>query len=173
MDPKPIVLDASLLIALAKAGHLSLLFDTTELDLYVTPTVLGELRKPETRRPIDQAIAAGRLQLLRITSDDAAELEAIADWLERVDEGEAEVIGVAVTRGWLIGLEDRGARNLLRRQGRASACIGSVELLLLAIRAGRLSLQEADSIFSSLDVYPGYSKRGVRSIGHFLEDRKT
>lgn len=164
MTRRACILDASLILSLGKAGHLDLLFETTELHLYVAPTALDELLSPETRAPIDDAIADGRLQVLRITSDDADELVAITEWRELVDAGEAEAIGVALVRGWLVGLEDLAAQKYMARHGHAEAWVNCAQLLRMAISAGRLSVAEADAIFRSLDVYPGYARRGIISV---------
>lgn len=170
MPGAPCVLDASLLISLGKARQLSLLFETRELDLFITPTVLDQLRSDDTRRPVEQAIVAGLISVVHISSDDPAELDAVAEWSESVDEGEAECIALALTRGWLVGLEDRAAQRAVRRRGGDPAWVSCADLLVLAVRAGRLTLEEADAIFRSLDAYPGYAKRGVSSLRDLVGD---
>jgi predicted nucleic acid-binding protein len=162
------VVDASLLISLGKAGRLGLLLDATELELFVTPTVRAQLQSNDTRGPVEERIVAGRIQVLHLSSDDEAELNALAEWSELVDEGEAECIAVAVTRGWLVGLEDRAAQRAIRRRGGGPRWVGCADLLVLAVRARRLTVEEADAVLRSLDVYPGYEKRGIVSVRDLL-----
>lgn len=168
MPAVPCVVDASLLISLGKAGRLGLLLDATELELFVTPTVRAQLQSNDTRGPVEEAIVAGRIQVLHLSSDDEAELNALAEWGELVDEGEAECIAVAVTRGWLVGLEDRAAQRAIRRRGGGPRWVGCADLLVLAVRARRLTVEEADAVLRSLDVYPGYEKRGIVSVRDLL-----
>lgn len=168
MPGAPCVLDASLLLSLGKAGQLRLLLETAELDLFITPTVLGQLLSDDTRRPVEEAILAGRISVVHISSDDPAELDAVAEWSESVDEGEAESIALGVTRGWLVGLEDRAAQRAIRRRGGNPGWVSCADLLVLAVRAGRRTLEEADAVFRSLDVYPSYVKRGISSLRDLL-----
>lgn len=162
------VLDASLLFALGKAGRLDVLFGAAELDLVIAPSALRELRSRETRAPVEEAIASGRLQVVAVSSNDSTELALLADLHGRVDEGEAECIALGLARGWLIGLEDRAAQRAVRLLGHNPGYLTSADLLARAVRAARLGLEEAEAIFRSLDVYPGYRKRGIHSIADLL-----
>jgi len=162
------VLDASLLLALGKAGALDLLFGAVELDLVIARSALDEVRSPETRGPVDRAIAAGRLRVVALTSDDRAELGLLADLSESLDAGEAECVALGLARGWLIGLEDRAAQRVVRLRGHNLGCLTCADLLVRAVGAGRLRLDEADEVFRSLDVYPGDRRRGIDSIAKLL-----
>lgn len=168
MPAVPCVLDASLLLSLGKARQLGLLFDARELELFITPTVRAQLLSDDTRQPVEEAIVAGQIRVVHVSSDDEAELDALAEWSQLVDEGEAEAIAVALARGWLVGLEDRAAQRAIRRRGGNPRWVGCADLLVLAVRGQRLALEEADAVFRSLDAYPGYAKRGIVSVRDLL-----
>src|SRR5690606_13666348 len=94
----------------------------------------------------------------------AAERERWAKWSTLVDPGEAEAIAIAVSRNWLVALEDRKAQRALNRIAGAGRWINCVNLLLDAVDDDLLLEADADTIFRGLDCYGGYEKRGARVL---------
>lgn len=134
---RPIVLDASALIAL---GRLDLLGPTADHvgDLHVPDAVLAEAGEGD--RPgavaVRQALEAG---VLRVVGHDP-ELAAIT----RLGAGEAAAIELADTLGAVAVLDDRDARRVAVRRG--VALTGSVAILV------RLKLRSAiPSVSDQLD----------------------
>ncbi len=164
MSPQPCVLDASLLISLGKAGRLDLLEKAPSFSWHITPITRRELRRPQTREPVERLILAGRITLVELDSEDVAGMALLADWSERVDPGEAESIAIGLARGCVIGLEDLQARRLLDRHVGPGRWINCATILLDAVDSSSLSLPEAEAIFQTLDVYTSYGKAGIKSL---------
>jgi hypothetical protein len=162
---RPAVIDSSLILTLAGAGALELFLSTSRYEWHITPLVRGELTRPETREIVDRAIAAGTLQVSAIESTNQPAMDRWTEWEMIVDVGEAEAIAVALSNGWIVGLEDRQAQRALDRREGQGRWINAANLLLDAVADGVLSLADADALFAALDSYPGYLKRGVRSLG--------
>lgn len=160
------VLDASLLIALGKAGQLELLRTVPGFQWRIGPITRGELVKPETKRPVEEMILDGVIQVVELDSDDEPRLELFAEWSEQVDAGEAESIALGLSNEWVIGLEDLAAQRKLDRAVGPGHWVNCANLLIASTKAGSLSLAEADAIFRSLDVFEGYAKRGITSLRH-------
>ena len=163
MPARPCVLDASLLISLGKAGQVDVLSKAPSYRWHIGPITRAELRRRETRDPVERLIVQGLIAPEEVDSEDPA-MAAFAEWSERVDPGEAEAIALALARGWAVGLEDLDARRLLDRLAGSGRWINCANILLDAVEARTMTLSEADGVFRRLDVYPSYQKAGVRSL---------
>jgi hypothetical protein len=158
------VIDTSLLLALAGARALERILFDAGCDWRVTPNVYGEVVSP-TRDVLDQALAAGHLHLSAVDTTDPLQMREWTRWELVVDAGQAEVITLALTRGWVAGLEDRYAQRALDRDPGPGHWINAASVLLSAVRSGVLLESEADAMFATLDSYRGYCRRGVASLG--------
>jgi predicted nucleic acid-binding protein len=165
------VIDTSLALTLNAAGSLDLMFENTRYDWWITPLVRDEVLRAEAQQALNRAITGGRLKMAEINMADSAELQRWAAWSEHVDAGEAEAIALALSRGWLIALEDRQAQRTLDREAGPGKWINTVNLLLDAVADDRLSMSAADQVFRALDCYMGYVKRGVASLGQLAADK--
>lgn len=165
---RPCVVDASLLIALGKAAQLDLLRKTQAYEWRIAPIARGELKKPETRQPVEQMILEGTIKPVELDSDQPDALALFAQWSERVDPGEAETIAIALANGWLVGLEDLASQRQLYRVVGPGQWINCANILIEAVQSGSLTLAKADEIFRSLDVYSGYASRGIQSLAQLM-----
>jgi len=123
-----------------------------------------ELRQKASRDPIDAAIAMGHLRLVELDTSDSAQMREWAKWLERVDQGEAEAIAVASTRGWLMAIEDRQAQRAIDANLGPGRWVNCGSLLIDAVGSKRLSVAAADKIFHDLDCYGSYAKAGLETM---------
>lgn len=162
------VLDASLLLTLGSASALHLLWDNPRYEWHITPIVRSELMSEPTRSEISKALVQGLVRSTELDTDSDEELGALARWREIVDAGEAEAIAIAITRRWIVGLEDRFAQRRVTEAAGAERWINSATLLIQAIQDQRLSESEADEIFRRLDCYPGYEKQGIVRVSDLL-----
>lgn len=110
------VVDTSLLLSLGEASALGLLRDDPDHRWHITPIVRGEVLSEPTRSEISRVILDGRLATTELDPDSATELGAFARWSDRVYAGEAEAIAVAVSRGWVVGIEDLFAQRCISRE---------------------------------------------------------
>ncbi len=161
---RPCVLDASILIALGKAGQVELLRKVPAFEWRIGPITRGELVKPETKRPVEEMILDGVIQVVEQDSDHERGIELFSQWSDRVDAGEAESIALALSNGWLVGIEDLAAQRKLDRIVGVGHWMNCATLLIASVKARTLKLAEADAIFASLDVFGGYAKRGITSL---------
>jgi predicted nucleic acid-binding protein len=166
--PRPCVLDTSILLSFTGAGRFEIVLDNQRYEWCVTPLVRGELTRREYREPVDAAIAGGRLQLAAVDSTNEAELREWARWSAAVDAAEGEAIAIALSRGWLIAIEDRQAQRALDRTAGTGHWLNSANVLVDAVRDQRLALVEADAVFRSLDCYRGYEKRKVTTLAQLV-----
>jgi predicted nucleic acid-binding protein len=167
LAPRPSTLDASFLFALGKLGQIALLERARAFEWHLTPVVRDELKSGKTSDAVDRAVLNGTINIVTVDSDDDQVLGHFAEWSQIVDLGEAEAIAVALSRDWLVALEDRQAQRQLDRRAKGR-WTNTAAVLVSMVQSGDISVAEADSVFQSLDVFPGYVKRGVSSIGDFL-----
>lgn len=158
------VADASLLLSLGQASALHLLWDDPDRTWHITPIARSEIRSEPTRSDLSRAILNGRLAPAELDTDSDQELRLFAHWSDLVDPGEAEAIAVALSRGWVVGLEDLFAQRRVTAEAGAARWVNAATLLLAAVNQGRNSIAEADAIFVRLDCYGGYRKRGITSL---------
>jgi predicted nucleic acid-binding protein len=158
------VADASLLLSLGEASALHLLWDDPDRTWHITPISRGEVKSDPTRSELSRAILNGRLATTELDTDSHHELRLFAHWSDMVDPGEAEAIAVALSRGWVVGLEDLYAQRRVSAEAGTNHWVNAATLLLAAVKRGRISIAEADAIFVRLDCYGGYRKRGITSL---------
>lgn len=157
-------LDASLLLTLGGAAALHVAFDNPRYRWYITPIVRGEVLTEPTRTVVMKALLAGSLSPAELDTESPVELTEFAFWTRLVDPGEAEAIAVAVSRGWVVGIEDLFARRRLVELHGPQAFVNSATLLLEGIEDRRLTQSEADRTFKALDGYAAYAKIGIGSL---------
>lgn len=111
---RTVVVDATVVISLAKVGRLGLL-GTLPGWLFVVPDqVVEEVTYPDQAEALRQVIQAGGLR--QESSTDPAEMALYAELRQRMGKGEAACLAMAATRGWYLASDDRGRafRRLLR-----------------------------------------------------------
>lgn len=135
---------------------------------HLSGIVRGELRQRTSRDPIDAAIAGGHIRLVELDTTDSRQMREWANWLERVDQGEAEAITVASTRGWLIAIEDRQAQRAIDAKLGPGRWVNCGSLLIDAVADKRLSVAAADKIFHDLDCHSSYARAGLESMAALI-----
>lgn len=138
-----IVLDTSVLLNFVNIGRLELL-GQLGASVVLPDQVLDEIRRPGQREAVEDAVAAGILDLQSIRNP--AEVALFADLRAggRLGAGECAVLAVALTRHWIAGLQDRRARLEGRRRRKDLVICQTEDLVLKLIQAGHLTVEEAD-----------------------------
>jgi hypothetical protein len=152
------------LLALGKAGCLDVLRQCPGFHWHIGPIARGELKSAETRDPVESMILEGVIAPTDLDSDDSRATALFAEWCAVVDPGEAESIAIGLSRDWGVALEDRAAQRHLDSDSGPGRWINCADVLIDAVKGGRMSLAEADAMFRRLDVYSGYATRGVTSL---------
>ena len=108
--------------------------------------VLDEVRRSDQRRAVEDAVAAGILHLQSVRNTVEVALFADLRAEGRLGAGECAVLAVALTRGWIAGLQDWRARIEGQRRCKDLALCQTEDLVLELIQTGHLTLKEADGL---------------------------
>jgi predicted nucleic acid-binding protein len=135
--------DANVLINLIHVSRLHICRELTGYDFVVPDHVREEIVREEQRATLDQAIAEGTFRIASIT--DLAALGEFAELTAVLGRGEAACIVLAVAHGWTVLSDEKG-----RFRRVVDGCIGAGRLMgtadiFLAIRAGLISISDADA----------------------------
>jgi len=139
-----VVTDSNVLINLMHVQRLSLLGRIPEHEFTVPDHVHEEITNEDQRAVLDDAIAEGWLKVESLTDLDA--IAVFAELTAHIGRGEAACIAIAQKRGWWVASDEkrRFRREAEHRLG-AGRILGTVDLYLLAIGAGLLTVEEADA----------------------------
>ena len=148
--PRTAAIDASVLINFLRLERLDILAAIAEVDFVVPEQVAAEITDPRQARTLAQAVRDGRLRCERSTDPD--ELTAYADLRRFMGRGEAACLSMAERRGWLAAVDERGGfrRTAGQRIGE-DRILNTPGILVLAIRGGVLSVNEADVLKARLE----------------------
>jgi predicted nucleic acid-binding protein len=139
-----VLTDANVLINFLHLGRLDLLGNLPDYEFLVPDHVVEEISDSVQRGRLDEGVRAGFLSMLSIT--DLEEIESYARFHRTLGQGESACLAIALRRGHSVASDERGA---FRRT--ATMAIGqdriltTPDLLVLAIRAGLATVEEADA----------------------------
>lgn len=146
-QPHAVVLDSSVLINFLRIDRVDLLAGLP-LRFVVTPHVAAEISDgfPKQRAQFQAALATGAVE-----QRDVVEAAAIGHFgrlraTGRLGAGECAAIAYAVTNDFALALDDRRATREAGALMPASRILRTADLMVSAIRAGLLTLAEADAI---------------------------
>ena len=124
-ERRQVVADADVLMNLLGSGAAAEILQSLDVIFLAPPTVCGESIYLESllpggeREKIDLSALVDAGVLIRIDLDDA-ELDLVVDLARIVDDGEAEVIAVALIRNLSMATDDRKARRTASDRGIAN-----------------------------------------------------
>lgn len=139
-----VVTDANVLINLMHVSRLGLLAKIPNHEFVVPEHVREEITIPEQRATLEAAVNDGWLKVEVI--DDLAAITAFTELIAHIGRGEAACIAVAAKEGWFIASDEK--RRFLR-EAEARLGVGrvitTVDVIVLAIKAGLLTVEDADA----------------------------
>jgi predicted nucleic acid-binding protein len=147
-----LVTDSSVIINFHHTSHLNFLGRLPNLRFAVPDEVVSEITDPLQAEILERLIVEGTLE--RVSVSGTSELSAFADFSSRLGLGESACLAIAQSRGWLVACDEK--RIFLRE---ASSCLGADRVVntpgiyLLCIRAGVLSVEEADTAKGVLELH--------------------
>jgi predicted nucleic acid-binding protein len=146
-----VVTDTDVLVALIHAGHLHFLGKLPGFAFVVTPDGLAAIAQPDQQRQANGAVSAGIVRVEQLSGADV--LGVFAELRRIMGAGEAASLALAFKKGWAVASDKQGAfrREALARLGRGRI-LTTPGLRVLAIRAGLLSVAEADADDARLEV---------------------
>jgi predicted nucleic acid-binding protein len=158
-----VVTDANVLINLIHTDLLATLGRLPGYEFVVPDHVHAEVTDEKQRKALDAAIAAGVVDLVSVT--DLAAIELYAELSQVMGSGEAACLALASTETWIVASDEkrRFRREALARLGEGRI-LTTPGLVLLAIRAGVLTVEEADAAKAVLE-----TKRFTMQFASFRE----
>lgn len=151
-EPGTVVVDTNVLLNLALSSRLEILGALPEFRFVVPEEVLAEVTRPEQREMIEQACAASLLNQVKLI--DLPALSIFAELRPILGLGEAACLALAETHGWSIASDEKRvfSREARRRLGEGRV-FTTVDLFVVAIRRGILTVEEADGAKRLLETH--------------------
>lgn len=139
-----VVTDANVLINLMHVSRLDLLAKIPNHEFVVPEHVREEITIPEQRTILDAAVSEGWLSIEIL--DDLGAITVFTDLIAHIGRGEAACIAIAAQKGWLIASDEkkRFLREATARVG-VGRVLTTVDVFVLAIKAGLLTVEDADA----------------------------
>ncbi len=158
-----VVTDANVLINLIHADLLDLLGRLPGYEFVVPDHVVEEVTSKEQRHVLDEALENGVLIKQSVTDIEAIEL--FVELVAVMGRGEAACLALAATEGWVVASDEK---SRFRREAQERLGEGRIlttpGLFVLAIRAGVMTVEEADEAKAVLE-----TKRFEMKITSFSE----
>ncbi len=163
MTSRLVLVDTNVLLNFALVDRLDLLGALSDLSLCAPAEVMAEIIKEPERSRVEASIRSGYVGETSLA--DVAELVLFSELRQIMGMGEAACLALAVSQqAWIASDEKR----VFRREAEARLGPGSIlntpGLLLLGIRRGLLTVEEADDMKAALE-----SKRFRMKLGSFRE----
>jgi predicted nucleic acid-binding protein len=147
MNEPTIIADASALINFLRIDRVDIL-GAFPPSVLITTHVSAEITEsfPEQLERLGRALQAGLVQ--EIAADRPEELTLFGRLTEthRLGEGESSAIAVAFVRRLALAIDDKAAIRQARALDASLRILGTQDLMVAALRAGIISLPEADAI---------------------------
>lgn len=139
-----VVTDANVLINLMHVSRLGLLAKIPNHEFVVPEHVREEITMPEQRAALDAAVSDGSLKV-EVTHD-LGTITMFTELVAHLGRGEAACIAIAAKEGWYLASDEK-KRFLREAEARLGVgyVITTVDVFVLAIRAGLLTVEEADA----------------------------
>jgi len=168
-----VILDACIVIAFGNAGQFDLIAHLQAHQVCIGERAAAEVTRPPAFDALTQAFAAGMVGRETIDLANPTEQDALArfDSLPAfTGRGDAEVLALALTRGYVIGSDDTAVRSHgVAALGSPQHLAGSLDFLRWAVREDRLAIQDGHATLAAID--PGGSILAVLTRrGQKLED---
>ncbi|HEY0556610.1 MAG TPA: hypothetical protein VGG20_20310 [Thermoanaerobaculia bacterium] len=148
MAPRLVLVDANILFNFAFVERLNLLGAFPDLDFRAPVEVLAEVVSEQER--VQESLRLGHVG--EATFSEVAELALFVELRRSLGMGEAACLALAVHRGALVASDEKRAfrREAETRLG-PGRILNTPGLLLLSIRRGLLTVEEADEIKNTLE----------------------
>lgn len=157
-DRATIVLDTSVLLNFVRIDRMDLLLPLA-VPLLTPDDVRAEVTRPDQRTVLEAAITSGLLHVESISNPAEVALFAELARVGRFGPGERAVMAVSLTRGMVAGLQERLAAAELRRRDKASRIVTTEDIVLTAIKAGAISVRDADGLLVEWRTHHRFASR--------------
>lgn len=149
-----VVLDACFAITFGKVARFDLVTGLVGHRVVIASRALTEVRR-RPARAIEEAIRASTLVVEGVDLSDASEAAALADFDRRPafrGRGEAEVLALARTRGYVVASDEVAVLRAARDEFGPARVLHSPALLKRAVAEERISVDDAEALLHRSDV---------------------
>ncbi len=142
--PETVVLDTCVLLNFIVVGRTDLL-GKLPLDFLIPSEVWKEVRQPAAAAILARAMSRRIVEIALL--NDGREMELLEELLgfDKIDEGEAAAMAMAICRSHSFATDDKHARNEFRRLS-SLRVYSTQDLMALSIEQGLLDVETADRI---------------------------
>jgi predicted nucleic acid-binding protein len=141
--------DTCILVNFLCIGRLDLLGSLHPYRFFIPPEVKGEIEDPDQLDAIEEAIHRGWLHETRL--EGPTELEIYANATERLGSGESACIALVQSRNWVLATDDSKGVKWSRVISAGFQVLNTPGVILLGIRRGLLTIEEADELKATLE----------------------
>lgn len=141
---KVVVTDANVLINLMHVQRLYLCTCLPGFEFVVPDQVREEIQTPSMRRDLDRAIETGELATTELRG--LEQLELFLELTKVLGRGESACLALAIRQGWLVASDEkRRFRREVEKHIGLERLLGTADIYRTALRAGVLTLEEAEA----------------------------
>jgi predicted nucleic acid-binding protein len=145
-----VLVDTNVLLNFALVDRFDLLGALSDLDFRAPAEVMAEILKQPERSRVEASICSGHVGETSLT--DVAELVLFSELRQIMGIGEAACLALAVSqRAWIASDEKRVFRREAEARLGPGRILNTPGLLLLGIRRGLLTVEEADRLKTVLE----------------------
>lgn len=144
-----VVCDTSVLINFLVVNRLNLLSANSDYRFVVTEHVVEEVTDPDQNAQLRIALANGEIEQVDLTEPEG--LALFAELHTFLGGGEAAAIALAAQRRWAVATDDRRSRVEIESRLGRGRLLTTPGILLQAIRARLLTIEQADAIKTELE----------------------
>jgi predicted nucleic acid-binding protein len=145
-----VLVDANVLLNFALVDRLDLLGSLPDLDFRAPAEVMAEILKEPERSRVEASIRSGHVGETSLSA--IAELVLFAELRQIMGMGEAACLALAVSQqAWIASDEKRVFRREAEARLGPGRILNTPGLLLLGIRRGLLTVEDADQLKTALE----------------------
>lgn len=159
--PTTVVVDACCIITYGNVMRLDLVATLAGRRVVIAARAYAEVKKPPASVQVATEIATGRLSVEMINLADLAEATLLAHFDSRPafrNRGEAEVLALATARGYAIASDEAPVLTAALNELGSGYVFTSATLLRQAVREGRITISDALTLLSQMDIAAGVQK---------------
>lgn len=170
MTAEPAIVDSSTLLNFVLTTSLELLLSLCGYSFRIPPHVYAEIEPKRGREVLLPAIDQGRLLVEVLTDEEMKQAEALQAPTREggLDPGEAQVVAVAISRGWRALVDDKAAQRILRSKRGEGSWLTTPTIIVEAIKQGRLTVEEADTLREAMDEKASFRMKGFASFRELM-----
>lgn len=157
--------DTCIVINQLRVGRIDVLGALPGFVFHVPAEVIAEIEDPDQKQAMQEAIDRGWIRGTKL--EDPAELQTFARANAQLGRGESACIALAEKRGWVLATDDsKGAKWKKVIAAPGIQLLNTPGIILLAIRKGVLTIQQADEVKDALE--KNKFKMGFNSFGELV-----